>query len=180
MKYYLMHRACAKTTDVAKKESEMGIKNVVIKINNMIEPLRTIARKFGEPLFDLSIRLYMANVFIKSGWSKFKNFLNDDWGSTVFLFEEVHPLPGLPAELSAILATGGEVILPILLAFGLFGRFGAGGLLIMTATIQFLVPAEYGMQNADHYFWMFLLGAILIRGSGVLSLDTLLMKWIKN
>ena len=156
------------------------MKNVIVKVNGLIDPLRAIARKVGEPIFDLAVRLYMANVFFKSGMLKFKNFLNDDWGSTVFLFDEVHPLPGLPAEVAAIAGTAGELILPVLLAFGLFGRFGAIGLLVMTAAIQFLIPAEYGMQNAEHYFWMFLLGAIVVRGSGLISLDTLLLKWIKN
>jgi len=156
------------------------MKDVIVKVNGLIDPLRAIARKVGEPIFDLAVRLYMANVFFKSGMLKFKNFLNDDWGSTVFLFDEVHPLPGLPAEVAAIAGTAGELILPVLLAFGLFGRFGAIGLLVMTAAIQFLIPAEYGMQSAEHYFWMFLLGAIVVRGSGLISLDTLLLKWIKN
>ncbi|MEM7071545.1 MAG: hypothetical protein AAF403_07275, partial [Pseudomonadota bacterium] len=72
------------------------------------------------------------------------------------------------------------LILPVLLAIGLLGRLGAAGLLAMTMAIQFLVPIEYGIQNPDHYFWMFLLSAILIRGPGLLSVDTLLMKWINR
>ena len=156
------------------------MKKNAVKINDLIEPLRAIAQKVGEPAFDLAVRLYMADIFFTSGWLKFKNFLNDDWGSTVFLFEEIHPLPGLPADIAAIAGTAGELILPVLLVLGLFGRFGAAGLFVMTVSIQFLIPAEYGMQNADHYFWMFLLGATVIRGSGLISIDTLLLKWIKN
>lgn len=156
------------------------MKEKVQYIDGLIEPLRSIAQKIGEPVFDLLIRLYMANIFFKSGWNKFQTYLNDDWESTLFLFEEVHPLPGIPPELAASAGTIGEVILPILLAFGLFGRFAAAGLFAMTMAIQFWVPADYGLQNDDHYFWMFLLGAIVIRGSGVLSADKLLMRWIKD
>lgn len=156
------------------------MKQKIQQINRLIDPLRALAQKIGEPVFDLSIRLYMANIFFKSGWNKFNTYLNDDWGSTLFLFEEVHPLPVIPPEIAAAAGTIGEVILPILLAFGLFGRFAAIGLFAMAAAIQFGVPADYGLQNDDHYFWMFLLGAIAIRGSGVLSVDTVLMRWIKK
>lgn len=156
------------------------MKQLALKVNNLIEPLRVLAQKFGEPVFDLVTRLYMANIFFKAGMLKFENYLNDDWGSTVFLFEEVHPLPGLSANVAAVAGTAGELILPVLLALGLFGRFGAIGLFVMTATIQFLIPAEYGMQNIIHYFWMFLLASTIVRGSGLLSLDTLVLKWIKK
>ena len=156
------------------------MKQIAIKVNTLIEPLRMVAHKIGVPVFDLAIRIYMANIFWKSGILKFQNFLNDDWGSTVFLFEEIHPLPGLAPNVGAVAGTVGELVLPILLAFGLFGRLGAIGLLVMTAAIQFLIPAEYEMQNHEHYFWMFLLAAIAVRGSGLISLDTLLLKWIKN
>ncbi len=149
------------------------------KIDNLIEPLRKLANCVASPLLDLSIRLYMANIFFKSGILKFKNYLNDDWGSTLFLFEEIHPIPGVPAELAAAAGTGGELILSVLLAFGLFGRFAAAGLLFMTITIQYIVPADYGMQNAEHYYWMLLFMVILFKGAGKLSLDALILKWIR-
>ena len=155
----------------------MGLKSFAVSINNAIEPLRNIANQFVDPLLDLVIRLYMANIFFQSGWSKFSNFLNDDWESTVFLFEAIHPLPGLSPNMAATLGTAGELILPALLALGLFARFGAAGLLIMTAAIQFLVPAEYGLQNEVHYLWMMLFAVVFVRGAGVLSLDRLLTKW---
>lgn len=148
------------------------------KIDAMIEPLRRVADKFGAPLYDLAIRLYMANIFFKSGWLKFQNYLNDDWGSTVYLFEDIHPVPGLSPDIAAIMGTGGEVALSILLAFGLFGRFAAAGLLVMTMTIQYLVPESYGMQNEVHYLWMLLLLSTFLRGAGGLSLDALWRKWV--
>lgn len=156
------------------------MKQFAIKIDNVIQHLRCASNCILSPVFDLSVRIYMANVFFASGKLKFENYLNEDWGSTVFLFEEIHPISGLNPNFAAISATAGELILPILLAFGLFGRLGAAGLLIMTAVIQFGVPADYGIQNNDHYFWMFLLGMILLKGPGKLSLDHLIMKWLKK
>lgn len=148
------------------------------KLDNMIDPLRKQADKIGSPLLDLAIRLFMANIFFKSGWLKFKNFLNDDWGSTVYLFQDIHPIPGIPADIAAVAGTAGELVLPVLLALGLFGRFGAAGLLVMTLTIQYLVPASYDIASPEHYYWMLLLSVILVKGPGVLSADHLIRKFL--
>ncbi|HEY8192000.1 MAG TPA: DoxX family protein [Alphaproteobacteria bacterium] len=156
------------------------MKDCMIKIDNMIAPLRCVAHHYASPLLDLAIRLYMAQIFFQSGWGKFKNFLNDDWGTTVFLFQEAHPLPFLPANVAAVLGTGAELILPVLLAIGLFTRLGAAGLLAMTMAIQFLVPADYGVANPIHYMWMLLLAVPLVKGPGPLSLDYFIIKKLRN
>ena len=156
------------------------MKQFAIKIDNTIQHLRCASNCVLSPLFDLSVRIYMANVFFKSGWLKFENFLNGDWGSTVEAFTDYYPVPFLNPNFAAISGTAGELILPVLLVFGLLSRLGAAGLLVMTAVIQFGVPADYGIQNNDHYFWMFLLGMILLKGPGKLSLDHLIMKWLKK
>ncbi len=151
---------------------------IAVKINNLINPLRSIAEKFLSPVLLLVIRLYMANIFFKSGMLKFNNYLDGRWENTIMMFEDFHPIPGIPAEYAAILGTGAELILPVLLAFGLFGRFGAAGLLFMTLVIQFIVPAEYEMSNPDHYYWMMLLAVPLLKGSGIISIDHALVKFI--
>lgn len=150
------------------------------KLDKMIDLLRIFADKIASPLLDLTIRLFMANIFFKSGWQKFQTFLNDDWGSTVYLFQDIHPVPGIPAELAAVMGTGGELAFSALLALGLFGRFGAAGLIVMTAVIQFLIPADYGMANPDHYMWMLLLAVILIKGSGAISADHFIRRWLQK
>jgi putative oxidoreductase len=63
------------------------------------------------------------------------------------------------------------MILPTLLVLGLFGRAAAAGLLIMTAVIEF----TYGHFDV-HILWAFLAASILIRGPGLLSLDTVLLR----
>lgn len=151
---------------------------IIKTIDKALNPPRKIAKTVGVPVLDLAIRLYMANIFFKSGMLKFKTYLNDDWGSTLFLFEEIHPLPGIPANMAAVTGTGGELILPILLALGLFTRLGAAGLIIMTAAIQFLIPADYGMQNPQHYMWMLLLAVPFVYGPSKLSFDHLIKKII--
>jgi putative oxidoreductase len=149
-------------------------------LNNLIQPLRGASKCILSPIFDFGVRLYMANIFFTSGWLKFGNFLNDDWESTTFLFEEIHPIPFLNPSFAAISGTAAELILPVLLVLGLFARLGAVGLLVMTAMIQFAVPADYGIQHDQHYFWMFLLGMIVLKGPGRISLDHLIQKWLKK
>ena len=150
------------------------------KLDTMIDPLRHFADKVASPILDLTIRLFMANIFFKSGWLKFQNLLNHDWGSTVYLFQDIHPVPGIPADIAAIMGTTNELVLPVLLALGLFARLGAAGLIIMTLVFQFLVPPEYGIANPLHYYWMLLLGVIFVKGPGVLSLDYLLCRWLRK
>lgn len=157
-----------------------AVQSCARKLDTLIDPLRGLADKIGSPLVDLAVRLYMANIFFHAGWGKFQNFLNDDWGSTLFLFQDVHPIPGVPAGLAAIMGTGGELVLSVLLAVGLFGRFGAAGLIVMTATIQFLVPAEYGVANPEHYIWILLLSVTLIKGPGALSVDALIHRCLRG
>ncbi len=130
------------------------------------------------PILDLAIRLYMANIFWKSGMLKYENYINGDWESTVYLFEDIHPIPGVDPELAAIAGTGGELILSALLAIGLFTRFGAAGLLVMTLVIQFAVPAEYEISNPEHYYWMLLLAVPMLKGGGTLSIDGIVQKFI--
>ena len=144
-------------------------------IDNLIEPLRGIADKVASPLFDLTARLYLASVFWKSGMVRFRDWSNGTFDNQIFLFELEHPVPGIPPEPAAYLTMGAEIVLPILLVLGLFGRFAAAGLLIMTAVIEFTYGHFY-----SHILWAFLAGMLFIKGPGKLSLDTFLLKFIRK
>ncbi len=150
------------------------------KIDDFLDTPRKLTSCILSPALDLSIRIYMAQIFFVSGQLKLNNYLNDDWGSTLFLFQEIHPVPGISAEYAAIGATAGELILPILLVLGLFGRFAAAGLIVMTMVIQFAVPADYGLRSDHHYLWMMLLAVPLINGPGLISLDALIRKFLNK
>ena len=131
-------------------------------------------------LVTLSARLYMANIFFKSGLLKWGDIANGRFEDVVLYFSDIHPVPGLNPEFAAAAGTAGELILPVLLALGLFGRVGALGLLIMTLVIQFAVPAEYGVANPEHYVWMMLLAVPLFHGMGRISIDYWLVKWLRR
>lgn len=135
-----------------------------------------------EPVALLFARLLVARVFWRSGLGKVETI--DALGlrlptpnienSTYFLFGNVY-FPGLPewaADLATVGATLGELTLPVLLVLGLLTRFGALGLLVMTAVIQiFVFPGEWW---AVHAWWAALLLIIFVRGPGALSVDRLI------
>ena len=72
------------------------------------------------PIFDLSVRLYLAHIFWKGGMVKLSS-----WISTVMLFTMVYDVPVLTPELAAYLATAIELGGSFLLAIGLAGRWAA-------------------------------------------------------
>lgn len=114
----------------------------------------------------LALRLWIADIFFKSGRNKIA-----DWETTLYLFAEVHPVPLLPVNVAAFLATASELIFPVLVAIGIFSRLTVVPLLFMTIIIEaFILP------NPQHYYWILMMAIIVARGSGSLSADHFLQK----
>jgi putative oxidoreductase len=84
------------------------------------------------------------------------------------LFRSDYALPLLKPEIAAYAATYSEHLFPILLAFGLFTRFSAAALLIMTLVIEIFV---YPDAWPTHLSWVGLLLPLIALGGGKLSLD---------
>ncbi len=135
-------------------------------------PYRLAARGIGlverwlTPVFDLALRLYLAEVFFRSGWLKVS-----DWSSTLDLFNYVYEVPILPPQLAALMGTAGELALPVLLVLGLGGRFAAAGLFVLNgvAAVSFPDMSELGLR--DHVLWGALFLVLFFHGPGRLSLD---------
>ena len=123
------------------------------------------------PLLDFALRLFFANVFIKSGLTKIQT-----WDSTLYLFREEYHVPLLNPEVAAWLATSAELGLSALLVLGLFGRFAAAGLFILNATAVFSYRelSEEGIRH--HIYWGLLLAVLLILSRGKWSVDA----WIEK
>ncbi|MDD5612877.1 MAG: DoxX family protein, partial [Gallionella sp.] len=110
------------------------------------------------PVLDVALRLFLANVFFKSGLTKLQT-----WDSTLYLFREEYKVPLLPPDFAAYLATGAELALPVLLVFGLFGRFAALGLFILNAVAAYSYYEQLsaaGLQQ--HFYWGALLTVLLL------------------
>jgi putative oxidoreductase len=93
---------------------------------------------------DLGLRLYLANVFFKSGLTKVST-----WDSTLYLFSDVYHVPLLPPAVAATMAASAELGLSVLLVLGLFGRFATAGLFILNivAVISYADLSEAGINQ---------------------------------
>ncbi|HEY3180409.1 MAG TPA: DoxX family protein [Casimicrobiaceae bacterium] len=119
-----------------------------------------------QPIFALAMRLYVAKVFIVSGWLKFSR-----WDSTLALFENEYHVPVLSPQVAAVLGTTAELGLPILLALGLGTRAAALALFVfnIVAVISYPDLSDAGLK--DHYLWGALMLVIAVYGPGRLSID---------
>jgi putative oxidoreductase len=138
--------------------------------------LRTLAeRAVGvleglQPLALLAARVYLGLVFFRSGLTKLR-----DWDTTLALFADEYHVPLLDPVTAAVLGTGAELVLPVLLVSGLFGRVAAAGLgvLNVVAVISLTEVAEAALMA--HVFWGSLLLAVLLWGPGAVSVDRWLL-----
>lgn len=124
-----------------------------------------------QPAAQLAARIYLARVFFLSGLTKTR-----DWGTTVALFTDEYHVPLLPPEVAAVMGTGGELLLPLLLVPGLFGRFAALGLFILNAVAVISLPETGEAALQQHVFWGSLLLGLLLWGPGRWSVD----QWLQG
>ena len=118
------------------------------------------------PVADLAVRLWVANVFWKSGVNKFQSM-----DTTLLLFQHEYKVPILPYDVAAHLATGVELIFPVLLAIGLAARWSAGVLFVFNiiAVISYPTLNPAGVQ--DHIVWGIMLLLPFTHGPGKISID---------
>jgi putative oxidoreductase len=128
-----------------------------------------VALETAQPLAQLAARLYVAQVFFASGLTKIRN-----WETTLALFEDEYQVPLLPPDVAALLGTAGELVLPVLLALGLAGRFAAAGLFVVNAVAVISLADIAPAALQQHVFWGSLLVALMLWGPGRWSLD----RWI--
>lgn len=122
--------------------------------------------EFLSPVSDLFIRLWVANVFWKSGVNKFQSF-----DVTIQLFEYEYSVPFLSPTVAAYLGTGVELFFPILLVLGLGGRFAAGVLFVFNILAVVSYPELNEAGRLQHLLWGFMLLLPLLHGPGKLSID---------
>lgn len=126
---------------------------------------RLLAR-IPEALILLFVRVVAAQPFWASGRSKMEGWF-EMRPIVVDLFRDEYGMPW--PEIAAPFAAAAEHVLPILLVLGLFTRFAALGLLVMTTVIQIFVYPEAWWTV--HSLWAGLLLVLLVRGGGAIALD---------
>ncbi len=125
----------------------------------------------------LVLRLTLARPFFASGLTRWDGWFTLSFGTKI-LFEQDYKLHIFGAEIAfpmpdivAAMASTAEIVLPILLAFGLLTRWAALGLLCMTGVIQLTYPDAWPDY---HLPWAVMALTIMTFGPGAISLDGLL------
>lgn len=124
--------------------------------------------------FDIMVRLYLLKVFFQSGLTKIQS-----WQSTIDLFAYEYSVPLLPPEIAAIMGTGGELILPVLLLVGLMTRPAAIGLFVLNAVAAYAYALTdfYNFTGMlDHILWGAMILVYVLYGPSPLSIDSLISK----
>ncbi len=156
-----------------------------MSITGLYDGFASLCGKIPYSIIALLCRVAAAVPFWRSGQSKLegadilgvKYELFSLKASKVYLFANEFGFGDALAPVAAQLAALGENLLPPLLVFGFLTRFGALGLLVMTAVIQFYVfPEELLNPNGnwvEHLQWAAPLMVVLQRGPGAVSIDAL-------
>jgi len=127
--------------------------------------------------FDLVVRLYLLKIFFQSGLTKIQS-----WQSTLDLFAYEYSVPLLSPQVAAIMATGGELILPVLLLIGFMTRPAAIGLFILNAVAAYAYALTdfYNFTGMlDHILWGAMILVYIVYGPSPLSIDNLISKKLK-
>lgn len=128
------------------------------------------------PLGDLGARCWVGWIFFKSALTKISS-----WSTTILLFTYVYHTPVLSAKVAAVIGTGAELILPVLLVLGLGGRiiifiFFVYNI-VAVVSYPFLLTPDGAEGLSQHISWGILLAMLMFHGPGKLSLDYWIRRW---
>lgn len=151
-------------------------------------------RSAGDYLWPLALRLILFWEFWEAGSAKLRGdnwFADIPWASWQKGFP--WPFSALPQDLNWLAATWGELVFAVLLLIGLFTRFAALSLIVITAVATAAVhwPAEWGSLtqlwggyvitagDAGNFklplLFVLMLLPLVFHGAGKLSADQLLL-----
>jgi putative oxidoreductase len=149
-------------------------------IGRIINPIEKILINIPDWLVAIAMRLVVFKIFWLSvqtkitGWTiagqhfAFWNITDN----TFLLFDFEYNIPFISSSLAAYMGTFGEFFLSLFILLGLFTRFAALGLTIMTLVIQFFVYPDAWWTV--HVFWLLPLLYLMKYGGGKIALDGIL------
>ena len=134
-------------------------------MSTILSGLVGLFSRIPHDLIALIARISVGTIFLRSGLLKIEGWAD---GTTFALFRDEYQVPLLPPEIAAYMATAAELALPPLLFAGLFTRFAALALLMMTLVIQLFV---YPNAFDTHGVWAVALLYLIKNGAGQLAVD---------
>jgi NADH dehydrogenase/putative oxidoreductase len=142
---------------------------IVDSVSAFAATVRFLERTAG-PVVDLSIRLWLAQVFFVSAVLKLAH-----WDTALYLAANEYPVSWLSPVAAAYLGAAIEFVGAVAIAFGFATRLAAACLLALACVIQF------NYRELDvHLFWIALFGWYVVRGAGPLSLDRMLARGLAD
>jgi putative oxidoreductase len=144
-----------------------------------------LVERIGFHVVALAARVVVFSIFFYAGLAKITaegKTTGEAFQGTVELFQYYYEVPFIPPVFAAYSATFFELAMSVLILLGVFTRLAAVPLFLMAVMIQFglgwyLGKAEF--WHEQHYFWMIMLGYLIVKGGGALSVDGVVSK-IRN
>ncbi|MDE3999901.1 DoxX family protein [Glaesserella parasuis] len=125
----------------------------------------------------LGLRLFVAYEFFETGLEK---WYGQNWFADI---QEQFPFPFylLPSEINWAFAMGAELLFPLLLVVGLFTRFSALGLSVLTIVAWYAVHSGMGYNVCQNGYkmalvYLVILAPLMFQGAGMVSVDFWLQK----
>lgn len=139
--------------------------------------LNRFSETWGKDIALLGLRLFIAYEFWEAGVEKWNG---TNWFAGI---QQDFPFPFnlLPVDFSWAAAMGAELVVPVLLVLGLFGRWGSLALMVVTTVAWIAVHGGNGYNVCDNGYKMALIYLVallplVLQGMGRLSLDYALFK----
>ncbi len=128
------------------------------------------------PLIDLIIRIWIARFFFEAAIAKMAS-----WQQTLVLFQHQYNVGFLSPSAAAVIGTGAELVLSLLLVLGLGGRISILIFFLYNAVVAASFPHLWTPEGAGglamHVSWGLLLALLMVHGPGKISLDYLISRW---
>lgn len=138
-------------------------------LSGFIKHLNSILMSLAGVVF-LYLRYHIASQFFTAGLMKV-----DSWQTTVFLFQSEYEVPLLSPSIAALLGTSIELVCPVFLLLGLFGRLPALILFlfnfIAVVSYPYLLTEVGRVGLNDHYYWGLILAVLMTQGPGILTME---------
>jgi putative oxidoreductase len=133
---------------------------------------RAWLERFPLSILQLGMRIGIGAVFFKSGLLKINS-----WEFAVKLFQDEYKVPLLDPVFAAQVTAFVELTIPVFLFLGLATRLATLPLLGMVFVIQAFV---YPQAGTEHLLWASVLVYLLTRGPGILSLDHVIERSVRQ
>ncbi|MCT8675471.1 DoxX family protein [Glaesserella parasuis] len=125
----------------------------------------------------LGLRLFVAYEFFEAC---LEIWYGQNWVADI---QEQFPFPFylLPSEINWAFAMGAELLFPLLLVVGLFTRFSALGLSVLTIVAWYAVHSGMGYNVCQNGYkmalvYLVILAPLMFQGAGMVSVDFWLQK----